>query len=88
MAGPESGLAFFSWENSFFCRNVKKKGEIITDGFGGSGTTMVAAHQLNRKCYMVELDPKYCDVIVRRMLKLDETLTVKRNGIDCKTEFQ
>lgn len=43
---------------------------------------MVASHQLNRNCYGLELEPKYCDVIVRRMLKLDNTLTVKRNGVD------
>lgn len=48
--------------------------------FLGSGTTMVAAHQLNRKCYGMEIDPKYCQVIVDRMLKLDPTLEVKRNG--------
>ena len=52
----------------------------IYDAFLGSGSTMVASHQLKRKCYGMELDPKYCDVIVRRMLKLDPTLTVKRNG--------
>ena len=57
-------------------------GAVIHDPFLGSGTTMVAAHQLNRKCYGLELEPKYCDVIVRRMLKLDNTLTVKRNGVD------
>jgi DNA modification methylase len=51
------------------------------DGFLGSGSTMVAAHQLKRKCYGIELDPKYCQVIVDRMLKLDPTLTIKRNGI-------
>lgn len=50
-------------------------------GFGGSGTTMVACHQMQRKAYIVELDPKYCQVIVDRMLKLDPTLTVKRNGL-------
>lgn len=56
------------------------KSEIILDPFLGSGSTMVAAHQLKRKCYGMELEPKYCQVIVDRMLKLDPTLTVKRNG--------
>jgi DNA modification methylase len=54
--------------------------DICFDGFLGSGSTMVAAHQLNRKCYGMELDPKYCQVIIDRMLKLDPTLTVIRNG--------
>lgn len=48
-----------------------KEDEIVVDCFGGSGTTLIAAEQLNRKCYMMELDPKYCDVIVKRW----ETLT-------------
>ena len=52
----------------------------VHDPFLGSGTTMVAAHQLNRKCYGMELDPKYCQVIIDRMLKLDPSLSVKRNG--------
>jgi DNA modification methylase len=55
------------------------------DGFLGSGSTMVAAHQLNRKCYGMELDPKYCQVIIDRMLKLDPTLTITRNGQPYKT---
>lgn len=50
------------------------------DLFIGTGTTMVASQQLNRKCYGMELDPKYCDVIVARMIKLDSSLTIKRNG--------
>jgi DNA modification methylase len=52
----------------------------VYDPFLGSGTTMVAAHQLNRKCYGMELDPKYCQVIIDRMLKLDPSLEIKRNG--------
>jgi len=60
--------------------NSSKQGDIVADAFGGSGTTMVAAHQLNRKGYLVEFDPKYCQVIVDRMMKLDPTLEVKRNG--------
>ena len=58
---------------------------LVIDSFLGSGSTMVAAHQLNRKCYGMELDPKYCQVIVDRMLKLDPTLEVKRNGLPYKT---
>jgi site-specific DNA-methyltransferase (adenine-specific) len=60
---------------------------LIVDFFLGSGSTMVASHQLNRKCYGMELDPKYCDVIVKRMLKLDPKLTVKRNGENVTNEF-
>jgi DNA modification methylase len=56
------------------------KGKLIFDGFLGSGSTMVAAHQLKRKCYAMELDPKYCQVIIDRMRKLDPTIVVKRNG--------
>lgn len=50
--------------------NSSKQGDIILDLFGGSGTTLIAAEQLNRKCYMMELDPHYCDVIIARWEKL------------------
>ncbi len=56
------------------------KADKVLDLFCGSGSTMVAAHQLKRKCYGMELDPKYCQVIVDRMKKLDPTLVIKRNG--------
>lgn len=48
--------------------------EIVLDPFGGSGSTLIACEQLDRKCYMMELDPKYCDVIIKRW----ETLTGKK----------
>jgi DNA modification methylase len=62
-----------------------KKGMKILDLFLGSGSTMVAAHQLNRKCYGMELDPKYCQVIIDRMHKLDSSLIIKINGQEYTT---
>jgi site-specific DNA-methyltransferase (adenine-specific) len=66
---------------SYQIENSSKQGDIVIDAFGGSGTTMVACHQMNRKAYLVEFDPKYCQVIIDRMKKLDPTLEIKRNGI-------
>ena len=42
------------------------EGNIVLDLFGGSGTTMIAAEQTGRRCLMMELDPHYCDVIIKR----------------------
>jgi len=64
-----------------FIKHYSDEQNILLDLFLGSGSTMVAAHQLKRKCYGMELDPKYCQVIVDRMRKLDPTLIIKRNGI-------
>ena len=58
--------------------------KICFDGFLGSGSTMVASHQLKRKCYGMELDPKYCQVIIDRMKKLDPTIKIKKNGVELK----
>jgi DNA modification methylase len=59
----------------------------IVDLFGGSGSTMVGCIQLKRKSFTMELDPKYCQVIVERMLKLDNTLKIKRNGKEWKPKI-
>lgn len=61
-------------------KNSSKKGDIVIDPFGGSGTTMVACHEIGRKARLIELDPKYCQVIIDRMMKLDDGLEVKING--------
>ena len=53
---------------------------LIFEPFCGSGTTMIASHQLKRTCYCIEMSPNYCQVIVDRMQKLDPTLEIKING--------
>lgn len=50
--------------------NSSAEGDIVADIFGGSGTTMIACEQLNRKCIMMEKDPHYCDVIIDRWEQL------------------
>ena len=47
-------------------RNSSRPGDIVLDCFGGSGSTLIAAEKSGRRCFTMELDPKYCDVIVRR----------------------
>jgi DNA modification methylase len=47
-------------------RNSSRPGDVVLDCFGGSGSTLIAAEKSGRRCFMMELDPKYCDVIVRR----------------------
>ena len=68
--------------------NSSKAGDIVIDAFGGSGTTMVACEQLKRKARIIEFDPKYCDVIVKRMITLDPSLTIKLNGVDVTNEWK
>jgi DNA modification methylase len=47
-------------------RNSSNPGDIVLDLFGGSGSTLIACEKLGRKCYMTEIDPGYCDVIIKR----------------------
>ena len=50
----------------YLIKNSSKENDLILDLFGGSGSTLIAAEQVKRRCYTMELDPKYCDVIVKR----------------------
>ena len=68
-------------------KDCSNENDIILDLFGGSGTTMVASHLKNRICFMSELDEKYCNVIIRRMLLLDESLRVVCEGVDVTERF-
>lgn len=57
-------------------RAIKKNsmpGDIVADVFGGSGSTLIACDQMKRRCFMMELDPKFCDVIINRYAKFTET---------------
>ena len=56
------------YEKAF--KRCSKPGDIILDSFCGSGSSLIAAHQLNRRLYGVELEPQFCDVIIRRFEKL------------------
>ncbi len=58
-------------------KNSSKQGDIVLDLFGGSGSTLIACEQLGRVCYTAELDPKYCDVIIKRWENLTGESAVK-----------
>lgn len=61
-------------------KNSSNPGDIVLDVFGGSGSTMVAAHKNGRTARLIEKDPKYCDAIVKRMHKLWPDLVIRKNG--------
>lgn len=65
---------------SYLLGNSTAPQGLVLDPFLGSGTTMVAAHQLGRTCYGMDLDPKYCQVIIDRMKKIDPKITVASTG--------
>lgn len=68
----------------YLMKNSSKKNDYVLDPFLGSGTTLIAAERLQRKCIGVELSPAYCDVIVKRyinfVVKKGEIPNIKRNG--------
>ena len=73
----------------WFLKRYSKDGHIIVDLFGGSGSTLIACEQLDRTCYMMELDPKYCDVILQRYINLTGTSedVYRLNADGTKTKY-
>ena len=64
--------------------NSSMTNALVLDPFGGSGSTLIACEQSERTCYTVELDEKYCDVIVKRYIEQvgsAEGVTVLRDGV-------
>ena len=59
-------------------RDCSRRGEIVLDGFGGSGSTLIAADKTGRSARLIEYDPLYCDTIIRRW----EKYTGKRAKLD------
>jgi len=75
-------------------KNVELPGQIIThycsdivlDLFGGYGSTLIAAEKYNKKCYILEIDPHYCDVIIERWEQFTGEKARKLNGREAKKE--
>jgi DNA modification methylase len=66
--------------SSWFLNRYSKEGTNILDLFGGSGSTLIACEQLNRNCYMMELDPKYIDIIINRWENFTGKKAILLNG--------
>ena len=82
IAKPQSNDTGHSTQKPVECMGrpiTNHKGDVY-DPFIGSGTTMVAAHQLGRTCYGMEINPQYCQIVIDRMLKLDPELIIKNKG--------
>jgi len=68
---------------SYPIKNSSKIGDLVLDSFGGSGSTLIACEETDRICYMMELDEKYCDVIVNRYIDkmgIDSDMWLVRDG--------
>ena len=67
--------------------NSSMSNSVVLDPFGGSGSTLIACEQTDRICYTIELDEKFCDVIVKRYIKQvggADGVTVQRDGLTYK----
>jgi DNA modification methylase len=63
-------------------RNSSRPGNVVLDPFGGSGTTLIAAEKSGRVARLIELDPKYVDVIVRRWENFTGQTAIRETGGD------
>lgn len=63
-----------------FINNSSKPGQILLETFCGSGTAIIASEKLNRKCRAIEIDPKYCDVIIQRWEKYSNKKAIHESG--------
>lgn len=61
-------------------RTFSRDGALVLDPFSGSGTTLIAAEQLNRRCHAIEIEPKYCDVIIERWQQLSGGKAQRKAG--------
>lgn len=68
-------------------QNSSKKGDLVLDLFGGSGTTLMACEKTDRRCYTMEIDPLYCDVIVRRYIQSFGNSGIQLNRADKIIDF-
>ena len=74
-------LVIVEWALEYADRHAKQKPILILDLFGGSGSTLIACEKTARDCRMMELDPKYCDVIIQRWQKFTgQTATLEATG--------
>ena len=53
-------------------QDFSEPGDIVLDCFGGSGTTLIACEQVGRRCFMMELSPEYCGIIIERYMKVTQ----------------
>lgn len=65
---------------AYLIKNSTQKGDTVLDSFGGSGSTLIACEETERKCYTMELDPHYVDVIVKRWENLTGKKAIKQEG--------
>ena len=68
--------------------NSTRKGQVILDSFGGSGTTLIACEDIGRKARLLELDPAYCDVIIERWQKFTGQKAIRESDSVCFDELE
>lgn len=75
---------------SYYINNFSNENDLVLDLFGGTGTTLIACEQLSRICYMMELDPKYVQVIIQRYIAFkgtsDDVYRINADGTKTKYE--